>query len=45
LPAGIQEKFPAELSGGMRKRLVSCPALAMKPALVLYDEPTSGLDR
>ncbi len=41
---GIEEKRPADLSGGMRKRVGLARALAMDPDYVLYDEPTTGLD-
>jgi phospholipid/cholesterol/gamma-HCH transport system ATP-binding protein len=41
---GIEEKYPADLSGGMRKRVGLARAIIMDPKIVLYDEPTTGLD-
>lgn len=42
--AGIDAMWPADLSGGMRKRVALARAIAMRPEVVLYDEPTEGLD-
>ncbi|UCC98518.1 MAG: ABC transporter ATP-binding protein [Phycisphaerales bacterium] len=41
---GFQNSFPANLSGGQRKRVALARAIALNPEVILYDEPTTGLD-
>lgn len=41
---GIEEKYPSEISGGMKRRVALARALITEPSIVFFDEPTTGLD-
>jgi len=41
---GVEDQFPSELSGGMKRRVATARVLVMSPDLILFDEPTTGLD-
>lgn len=42
--SGAENKYPAEISGGMKKRVALARCLVMQPEIILFDEPTTGLD-
>ncbi|KHE92600.1 MAG: ABC transporter ATP-binding protein [Candidatus Scalindua rubra] len=42
--SGAEDKYPAEISGGMKKRVALARCLVMNPEIILFDEPTTGLD-